>query len=977
MKHSFYTLPVIALGMLPAALAGERESFDFDWKFKYFGNKEPAGSISPAQASASQPGHGAAYAVDGNPATRWCAPDGKTGYSIKVTPGTKAKVKTIEVKWEKANSFEVDTEIISGKAKRTTTKVLQNEDTLRINVGNRPIRSFKLKVTKGTSESVWASIREITFLDADGNAIELKPGLAAKDSPVSEQYDDDDFKRVQLPHDWAISSPFLKDKPNETGKLPWDGWGCYRKTFVLPEDFDAENERYYLDFDGVMSNPKVYVNGRLAGEWAYGYNSFRVNLTSHLRPGKNLVAVMASNLPLSTRWYPGAGIYRHVWLEKTGPVHLAHWPVYVTTPEIGDDKATVCVHTRVVNTSKKKCTVTIKQSVRKTEASPEKITLQPGEEREVVQELQLRKPRLWSCEKPNLYTLKTTLLADDDTELDSHQTRFGVRSIEWNADGFYLNGKRVQIKGVCEHHDLGPLGAAFHTRGYERKIEILKEMGCNSIRMTHNPPAPEVLDLCDKHGILVIDELFDIWEAQKYDKVNGYHIYWPNWWKKDVKNFMLRDRNHPCIIAWSGGNEVPELNTARGREVSSMLRQEIREYDTTRPYTVGSNAPASVSNGFAETVDIFGFNYKPDMYADFRMRHPQLPVYGSETNSCVASRDTYFFPLGWKVGDGARSFHVSSYGLSAPGWGTSPDIEMSALQRNPHVAGEYVWTGFDYLGEPTPYNQDASNIGNFHGASEAEKRAAMEQLRAMGNKAPSRSSYFGIIDLAGFPKDTYYLYRSHWAPEKKTCHILPHWNWKGREGQATPVMVYTSGDEAELFLNGKSQGVRRRGEGDSYTQKLTVGKNDFRFVWENVVYQPGTLEVRVKKDGKPWAKATRSTTGKAVEVEAVADRDTIAGDGQDLSYISLSLVDSKGRVVPTDCRDVSFSITGPAKLVGFCNGNQTDHTSMVSKDQRFFNGRIVAVVRGNREKSGTAKVTVKAKGLPEVSVPITVTDETK
>ena len=971
MKRSLYLLPMLALGMMSPVAAGERESFDFDWKFKYFGAGDPDDSTSPARASAHQPGHGASFAVDGDLSTRWCAPNENSGHSIEVTTGTKAKVHTIRVVWEKANNFNVDLEIVSSSSKRTVSMGMNNEDTLNVPAGNRPVRSLKLTVRGGTSNRAWASIREIQFLDASGKPIALKHRKLDTSAPAAPGYDDAKFTKVQLPHDWAISSPFLKDKPNETGKLPWDGWGCYRKHFDVAEDFDAEKDRYYLDFDGVMSNPKVYVNGRFAGEWAYGYNSFRVDISPYLKAGKNLVAVVASNKPLSTRWYPGAGIYRHVWLEKTGAVHLAHWPVYVTTPEISEDAATVEIRTRVANTSSRDCEVKLVQSVGDAKAESKKIKLKAGQEREVVQMLSIRNPKLWSCESPNLYELNTKLVSGDE-EIDSHKTSFGVRSIEWNKDGFYLNGERVQLKGVCEHHDLGPLGAAFHARGYERKIEILKEMGCNSIRMTHNPPAPEVLDLCDKHGILVIDELFDIWEAKKYDKVNGYHVYWANWWRKDVRNFMLRDRNHPCIIAWSGGNEVTELNTERGREVSRELRAEIHEYDLTRPYTVGSNAPASMTNGFADTVDVFGFNYKPDMYADFRVHHPTLPLYGSETNSCVASRDTYFFPLGWKVGDGARSFHVSAYGLYAPGWGTCPDIEMAALERNPHVAGEYVWTGFDYLGEPTPYNQDASNIGNFHGASEAEKRAAMEQLKAMGNKAPSRSSYFGIIDLAGFPKDTYYLYRSRWAPEKRTCHILPHWNWKGREGEVTPVMVFTSGDKAELFLNGKSLGVRERGQGDTFTQKLTVGKNDYRFVWEDVVYEPGTLMVKVWKNGKPWAKDTRVTTGTAKTVKASVDRKQIGNDGHDLAYIALSTVDAKGKVVPTDCRRVSFRISGPAELVGFCNGNQTDQTSMVSKEQKFFNGRIVAVVRGKRGKNGKAVVQVNADNLPKVSVPITV-----
>ncbi len=977
MKSSSYIWSALLMTLLPLQ-AGERESFDFGWKFRYMGKGEPEQiSNSPASASGFEPGNVAANVVDGNLNTRWCAPDENAGHYIQVQTGFKKKVKTIIIQWEKPNNFECDVEIVSGSQRKTRTLAMKGTETLRIPVGNRYVSSIKLTIKKGVNNRSWASVREIIFLNDKGEQIPVKKAKYTTSGPVAVSYDDSEFKEVQLPHDWAIESPFLVDEPNETGKLPWNGWGCYRKTFEVPEEFNKKEDRYYLDFDGVMSNPKVFVNGAFAGEWAYGYNSFRVDITPYLKAGKsNLVAVIASNLPRSTRWYPGAGIYRHVWLEKTKAVHLSHWPVYVTTPKVSKSESTVEICTRVTNTSDEDKEITVRQSVGKAKAKPVTKVVPAGEEWELSQRIKIKRPKLWSCENPHLYHVKTTL-SQGETELDSHVTSFGVRHVEWRPQGFFLNGKRVQIKGVCEHHDLGALGAAFHTRAYERKIEILKNMGCNSIRMTHNPPAPEVLDLCDKHGILVIDELFDIWEAQKYDKVNGYHRYWPEWWKKDVRNFMLRDRNHPCIIAWSGGNEIPELATARGREVSSMLRAEMKKYDKTRPYTVGSNDPGSVSNGFAETVDVFGFNYKPDMYADFRRRHPRQPVYASETNSCVASRDTYFFPLRWDVGGGARHFHVSSYGLFAPGWGTSPDIEMYALDNNPHVAGEYVWTGFDYIGEPTPYNQDASNIGNFHGASEEEKRAAMEELRKMGNKAPSRSSYFGIIDLAGFPKDTYYLYRSHWAPEEKTCYILPHWNWKGREGEVTPVMVYTSGDEAELFLNGKSQGVRKRGEGGTYTQKLAVCKNQYRFVWEDVVYQPGTLSVKVKKKGKAWATAKRVTTGNSVAVQAETDRESIRGDARDLAYISLSLVDSKGNIVPTDSREVEFDISGPAELVGFCNGNQTDHTCMQSNHQRFFNGRMIAIVRGKRNKAGKALVSVKAENLPEITVPITINKNEK
>lgn len=785
-----------------------------------------------------------------------------------------------------------------------------------------------------------------------------------------------DYREVQLPHDWAIESRFLPQEPNETGKLPWNGHGVYHKIFDVPADFSAEKERWYLDFDGVMSQPKIYINGKLAGEWAYGYSSFRVDATPHLLPGKkNQIAVYAHNKPRSTRWYPGAGIYRHVWLVKCKPVHIAQWGVYVTTPEISEKRAVLQIKTIVENHSDAPVEIELVQAIEKRKTKPRKVKLAPGSRREISRRVSLPRPKLWSCKKPHLYTLTTRLMQGDE-ELDCQETPFGVREIEWRTDGFYLNGKRTELKGVCEHHDLGPLGSAFHTRAYERKIEILKKMGCNSIRMTHNPPAPEVLDLCDKHGILVIDELFDIWKYQKYDKYNGYHKFWEDWWKKDVRNFVLRDRNHPCIIAWCGGNEVPEITRPDGAEICAALREEFRLYDTTRPFTVGVNDNgSSMNNGFAQAMDIFGFNYRPFFYPEFRKRFPKQPFYGSETCSCVATRDTYFFPLKWGVGAGARAFMVSSYGLFAPGWGNCPDIEFAAHERCPDVAGEYVWTGFDYIGEPTPYNQDQSNAANFGGMTEAERKEAMAKMAEMGNKAPSRSSYFGIIDLAGFPKDTYYLYQSKWRPKLRQAHILPHWNWPERVGQVTPVMVYSSGDEAELFLNGKSLGVRRRGsdaQGSFSQRNIGIPKNEYRFVWEDVVYQPGTLKVVVKKNGKVWARATRSTTGSPVKVEAEVDRGEIVGDARDLAFVALSLVDDKGRVVPTEDKNVAFSCSGPIELVGFCNGDQTDQRCMKDFNQRFFRGRIVAVVRAQRGKSGDAQVHVTADGLPKLLVPIVV-----
>lgn len=981
-----------------AALAGERENFDFDWKFKYFGGYDPALAGSAATASSHQGNHPASHAVDNNMDTRWCAPNPKSGHKLVVRPNFDDPVQLFFIYWEKVCNLDVKVTVKCKNGKTIVEKFNtggQAAAFVMLKDDPQPIDSVTIDFVGGTSKTEWASVREIIFTGVDNNPIPVRNGQNAlvHAAPTASE---DGYKNVQLPHDWAIESHFLADEPNETGKLPWNGWGWYRKHFDVPADFSAQKDRYFLDFDGVMANPKVYINGQLAGEWAYGYNSFRVDITPYLKAGqKNLVAVMASNLEESTRWYPGAGIYRHVWLEKTGPVHLTRWPTYITTPHIEQNSATVKVQTTVQNTGEEPAEIVVQQQVNGIQATPATITLAPGTEGVVEQEIHLADPQLWSCESPHLYTMETSVLCNGKL-IDSHKTPFGVRSIEWKKDGFYLNGNKVRLKGVCEHHDLGALGGAFHARGYERKIEKLKAMGCNSIRMTHNPPAPEVLDLCDRHGILVIDELFDIWKRQKYGKVNGYHIYWDAWWKKDVQNFMLRDRNHPSIIAWSGGNEIPEQSAPkddpkRHREnlaIATGLRDEIRKYDTTRPYTVGCNDQQAFRNGFEDTMDVYGFNYKPHLYPLFRQMHPDKPYYGSETCSCVGTRDMYAFPLKWNVQGGYEEvniapFQVSAYGVASTHWGYCADIEMHAHTKAPDVAGEYVWTGFDYLGEPTPFNQDATIEGNIKHLSEAERAAIMKQYEAMGNKAPSRSSYFGIIDLAGFPKDVYYLYQSQWNPEVAQAHILPHWNWAGREGQTTPVMVFTSGDEAELFVNGKSQGVRRRGDGGTFRQKgkdsknnkvpyLDVSKNQYRFTWEDVVYEPGTVEVVVKKDGKPWATAKRVTTGESTCVAPVADRSTIANDGHDLCHIELALHDKDGNVVPTDCRKVEFCIDGPATLAGFCNGNPIDHTCLQNPQQNFFNGRILAVVRSKRGESGTATVTIKADGLPEVKVPVTV-----
>lgn len=503
----------------------------------------------------------------------------------------------------------------------------------------------------------------------------------------------------------------------------------------------------------------------------------------------------------------------------------------------------------------------------------------------------------------------------------------------------------MRLNGVCEHHDFGGLGAAFHEEAYARKIRKLKEMGCNAIRMSHNPPAPEVLDLCDRYGMLVVDELFDIWQAQKYDRANGYSVDWAAWWKKDVRQLVMRDRNHPCIIMWTGGNEVTECAEPEGAALSAALREEFRRYDATRPYSVACHTHEVTTNGFADTLDVVGFNYRPWFYKKFREQYPNTPFFGSETTSCLGSRDNYIFPLSWEQTEGNDAdYQVCAYGTAAPIWGACPDVEYKIQDEVPDVAGMFVWTGFDYYGEPTPYNRDETIANNFGDMPKGERKALIDAMLARGEGAPSRSSYFGIIDLAGFPKDIYYLYQSRWRPELPQAHILPHWNWAGREGEVTPVMVFSSGDEAELFLNGKSQGIRRKGEGGSFKQnKIELGKNDYRFVWEEVRYEPGTLEVVVKKNGKPWCRAARRTTGPAVGVHLQAEKSVLRSE--ELAFIEVSAVDAAGDVVPTENGTVTLDIEGPAELLGCCNGDPTDPTGAQERVQRLFHGRLLVIVR--------------------------------
>ena len=948
-----------------------RESFDTGWRFSRFG-KMPDGSVllepgtppATVRASTEETGNPATHAVDGDPQTRWCASSDAKGEWFILDLGGVAQLGGIRIHWEKANGNPFQIEVSEDGVKWSPALARR---TIREENETWPVRARAryLRVTVDGSTANWASIRELDALDGQGRPITPRPPDAAKlpPKPQDRAFDDSSWRALDLPHDWAIEGPFRMEIENETGKLPWEGIGWYRKNFAVPADLG--DRRLFLDFDGAMAQPKIYVNGQLAGEWAYGYNSFRVEITPFVKPGENAtVAVRLENLPQSTRWYPGAGIYRHVHLTSAPPTAIAHWGVFVTTPEVADARAAVRVETTVENSTGKASTLRVTEEILEGDNivanASGTLAVEASSSRVITTTLEVPSPKRWDIHSPHLYTVRTRI-HDGNRLLDEKLTPFGIREIAWDAGkGFLLNGRKVVLKGVCQHHDLGPLGSAVHTRALERQIEILREMGANSIRTSHNPPAPEFLDLCDRMGILVIDELFDIWKLQKYGKTNGYNIFWEEWHAKDVRNFMRRDRNHPSVIAWSTGNEVPELGRPDHHWVSARLRELIREYDTTRPVTAGSNEPAAIRNGFQDTVDVFGVNYHPDSYRATLDALPGKAVYASETASTVSTRGEYFFPVSWNKAEGFFDFQVSSYDLYAPGWAYRPDLQFEALDKHPRFAGEYVWTGFDYIGEPTPYNQDKTNALNFRNPEERAK--AMEELARLGNRAPSRSSYFGIIDLCGFPKDRYFLYQSRWRPELPMAHILPHWNWPERVGKNVPVHVYTSGDEAELFLNGKSLGVRKKGKPHAY-----------RLVWEEVIYQPGELKVVVKKDGKPWAEALQATTGPVVKLGVTADRDTLTADGRDLSYLTIRALDAEGRTVPRTRLPVSVSATGSLDIIGICNGDPTDHTTMKPADPskasiHVFNGLAQVVVRSRRDTPGTGTIAIRAQDAGSVSI---------
>lgn len=787
--------------------------------------------------------------------------------------------------------------------------------------------------------------RRVSF---DGNWRFHKGDAPGAETPA---FDDSSWTLLRLPHDWAIEGPFDEKLNPETGGLPVSGTGWYRKSFLLPES--VKDRVFTIVFDGAMSNSTVWLNGEELGGRPYGYSSFFFDLTPHLHFGSepNVVAVRLAPEPDSSRWYPGAGIYRNVWLDITAPVHVAEWGTYVTTPEVSDERATVAVKVEVRNQSNREAQVVIHNIVfdasRKSvsTAGSDAVAISPNATRTIPASFMVPKPHRWDMDSPYLYQLVADVLVGNRV-IDRYITTFGIRTIAYDHEkGFLLNGKARKLHGVCLHHDLGALGAAVNRRATERELQIMKAAGVNAIRTSHNPPSPELLELCDRMGLVVMDEAFDMWRIPKVP--NGYSKYFDQWSERDLRDMARRDRNHPSIILWSIGNEIPEQNSPDGWKEAKRLTDFFHEEDPTRPTTSAMNEWAgAIRNHFADYVDIKGFNYQPMHYEQITKEHPDWAVFGSETESCVSSRGVYHLPLANY--EKPPSHQISSYDTVAPRWAYCPDVEFTYQDKMPNIFGAFVWTGFDYIGEPTPYwDNEAGDTSR---------------------DWPARSSYFGFVDLAGFPKDRYYLYQSQWTTTPMV-HILPHWNWPGHEGQNIPVMAYSNGDEVELFLNGQSLGKKKR---FSQEFEIPVGENvspgrkfitKYRLVWQ-VPYEPGTLKAVAYSGGKQVAEQEVRTAGAPARIELSADRNTIHADGDDLSYVTARIEDKDGNLCPDADNLVHFSVTGAGEIAGVDNGNAASTEPFHADHRNAFSGLALLLLRSHSEP-GTIHVIATGEGLTQ------------
>ena len=796
-------------------------------------------------------------------------------------------------------------------------------------------------------------------------------GHPGKDFPyVQTAFDDHAWETVDLPHDWAIKGPFCEgwNAPvsGGMGRLPSPGVAWYRKTLDIPAT-DA-GKSIFLDIDGAMSYAMVWLNGTLVGGWPYGYNAWRVDLTPYVRPGQvNQLAIRLDNPNDSSRWYPGGGIYRNVWLVKVSPVHVAHWGTCVTTAQVSEVQATVNLDVTVDNDSTQDAKVEVMTQLYALDKDenpegkavatirPVSVSIGASAKAAVNGSAIVRNPRLWGPppqQTPHRYVAVTEVTVNGQV-VDQVETPFGIRSLGFDGDeGLLVNGERIFIKGVNLHHDHGALGGAFNLRAAQRQLEILQAMGCNAIRTAHNPFAPEFYELTDQMGFLVMDEVFDVWNFKKPDL--DFHLVFPEWHEQDLRSMIRRDRNHPSIIMWSFGNEVGEqYRGAREAETARMLYEIAKDEDPTRPATSAMNV-AKPDSAFAQVSDVISLNYQGEglrwdgpyakfkgnksapQYQPFHDKFPDRLILSSE-NACVfTSRGEYFFPVYEGISapfhdmEGAADMkraHVSAYELYTEQFGSSADKVFAAQEKHPFVAGGFVWTGWDYLGEPSPFYQ-------------------------------SRSSYYGIVDLAGFPKNKYYLYQSHWRPDLPMAHILPHWNWPERVGEVTPVHVFTSGDEAELFLNGKSVGRKKK------------GAFEYRLRWDNVKYEPGVLRVVSFKDGRFWAHDTVRTTGPAAGLEASVDREAILADGQDLAFVTVRVLDADGLVCPRANPLIEFRVEGPGQIVATDNGDPTDMTPFPSHERKAFNGLALVIVKAKPEQTGKITLTAKSEGLTMASATI-------
>jgi beta-galactosidase len=791
-----------------------------------------------------------------------------------------------------------------------------------------------------TLGSAQSNFRKTILLDGD-----WKFTLGEIPNAAAINYNDLAWETVSVPHDWAIRKPFdlnqdmqwvqVKEdgdkearlRTGRTGALPIFGVAWYRKTIEIPESDNGKC--FFVEFDGAMSQAKIYCNGEYVGEWPYGYSSFSFELTKFLKAGqKNVLAVRLENKPESSRWYSGAGIYRNVRLITTNPIHVAHWGTYITTPIINEKKGTVSIQTRVLNQSQTSEKVELVTDIYNPKgekvASTKTSKIVTGED-QFNQSLEVKSPSLWDINLPARYRAVSQIFIGKVLR-DTYETTFGFRTILFDKDkGFFLNGKHLRLQGVCLHHDLGPLGAAVNYRATQRQLEIMKEMGCNAIRTSHNPPSPELLEICDSIGLVVMVESFDEWKNGK--NMNGYNRFFDEWAEKDMVAMIHRDRNHPSVIMWSIGNEIREQEEINGKNKAQFLVDICHREDPTRPTTAGFDRPAgALKNGLTDVVDLVGFNYKPYIYKKVHSDHPNYKIYGSETASTLSSRGVYKFPVKENKSPWYDDYQTSSYDLDYAPWASTPDTEFAMQDECDFSLGEFVWTGFDYLGEPTPYNEGT----------------------------PAKSSYFGIVDLAGLKKDRFYLYQSRWSTTP-VLHLLPHWNWEGKEVDTIPVFCYTNYPKVELFVNGKSVGVKSKSNTGKYER--------YRLMWKDVIYQPGEIKA-VAYDSNGIVQKTEiiKTAGTPANIRLLADRNTIHADGKDLSFVTVEVTDKDGNLCPNAQRLLFFKTEGAGTLKALCNGDPTDLTSFASNYMKVFNGKLIAIVNSGKS-TGEIKLTVSGERL--------------